>query len=113
MFYVNSFVNITVYYIIKPLIELMKNIEKYNHLIEKELEKYQKESNKVLEKFEKIFSKGKIVATHHFENVATELIKLVKCDLENAGYHPEFIGNRPGGHITLRVSLIKSSGKVA
>ncbi|RKD96993.1 hypothetical protein [Marinifilum flexuosum] len=91
----------------------MENIEKYNHLIEKEIEKYKKESNKVLTKFEKSFSKGKMVVTHHFENVATELIRLVKTDFENAGYYPEFIGNRPGGHIVLRVSLLKSSGKVA
>ncbi|MPQ47416.1 hypothetical protein GCQ56_10410 [Marinifilum sp. N1E240] len=91
----------------------MKNIEKYNHLIEKEIAKYKRESEKVLTKFEKSFSKGKVVATHHFENVASELIRLVKTDLENAGYHPEFIGNRPGGHILLRVSLLKSSGKVA
>ena len=91
----------------------MKNASEYNHLIEKELAKIKKESDKILNKFEKMFSKGNMVATHHFTNVSPEMIRFVKSDLEKAGFIPEFIGNKPEGHIVLRVSLLKSSGIVA
>lgn len=91
----------------------MKNISEYNHLIEKEMEKYRKESGKILKKFETIFNKGNMVATHHFSNVNPDMIRLIKSDLEKAGLVPEFIGNRPEGHIVLRVSLLRSAGYVA
>ena len=91
----------------------MKNISEYNHLIEKEMEKFRKESGKILKKFETIFNKGNMVATHHFSNANPEMIRLIKSELENAGFAPEFIGNRPEGHIVLRVSLLKSAGYVA
>jgi len=91
----------------------MKNIAEYNHLIEKEMEKFRKDSEKILQKFEQKFNKGSIVATHHFSNASPELIGLVKSELEQAGFRPELIGNKPDGHITLRVSLLKSAGIVA
>lgn len=90
----------------------MKNIAEYNHLIEKEMEKYRKESGKIMQKFEKKFNKGNVVVTHHFNNANPELISLVKNELEEAGFVPEFIGNK-ANHIMLRVSLLKSAGKVA
>ncbi|WP_421920387.1 hypothetical protein [Marinifilum sp.] len=91
----------------------MKNISEYNHLIEKEMEKFKKESARILKKFEAIFNKGNMVATHHFTNANPDMIRLVKKELEKAGFVPEFTGNRPEGHIVLRVSLLKSAGYVA
>ncbi|MGQ1910411.1 hypothetical protein ACT3CE_11535 [Marinifilum sp. RC60d5] len=91
----------------------MKNIIEYSDLIEKEMAKYKKEAGKVIKKIEKRFNKGNMVATHHFKNANPELIRMMKSELENAGYSPEFIGNTPTGHIALRVSLLRSSVIVA
>ncbi|WP_372751692.1 hypothetical protein [Labilibaculum sp.] len=91
----------------------MKNISEYNHLIEKELAIYKLDSGKILEKFERKFNKGSLVAIHHFNNASPELIGMVRTELEEAGFKPELIGNKPGGHITLRVSLLKSTSRVA
>lgn len=91
----------------------MKKITEYNHLIEKELAKFRKVSDKIVEKFEGKFNKGCVVATHHFNNASPELIGLVKSEFEKAGFRPELIGNKPDGHITLRVSLLRSSKIVA
>lgn len=91
----------------------MKNISEYSHLIEKELAKCKQDSARILEKFEHKFNKGSLVVMHHFNNVSPELIGMVRTELLEAGYKPELIGNKPDGHITLRVSLLKSTGKVA
>lgn len=87
----------------------MKNIAEYTQVVEKEIEQNKLEARKVLDKFEKKFNKGSLVVTHHFSQVSPDLIKLVKSELELAGFKPEFIGNKPNGHILLRVSLIKSA----
>lgn len=91
----------------------MKNIAEYNELIEKEIAKYKKDSGKILSKFEKKFNKGNVVATHHFNNASPELVGIVRTELEEAGFKPELIGNKPDGHVLLRVSLLKSARKVA
>ena len=91
----------------------MKNISEYNHLIEKEMEKYKRDAGKILQKFENKFNKGSVVATHHFNNASPELIGMVKTELEEAGFKPELIGNKPDGHVALRVSLLKSAEIVA
>lgn len=110
---VNVILTIIVYttYTITKII--MKKITEYNHLVEKELAKYRKASDKILKKFEQKFNKGIVVVTHHFNNASPELIGLVKSQFEEAGFRPEFIGNRPGGHIALRVSLLRSATNVA
>ena len=87
----------------------MKNLTKYSQIIEKEIEQYKIESHKILDKFEDKFNKGSLVVAHHFNNVNSELIKMVKSELETAGFKPEFVGSRPNGHIVLRVSLIQSA----
>jgi len=87
----------------------MKNVAEYSDIVEKEMEQHKIEARKVLDKFEKKFNKGSLEVTHHFSRVNSELIKLVKSELELAGFKPEFIGNKPNGHILLRVSLIKSA----
>ncbi|PCH67235.1 MAG: hypothetical protein COC06_11575 [Bacteroidales bacterium] len=91
----------------------MKNITEYNYLIEQELDRYKNETSKILEEIEHKFNKGCVVVTHHFNNADSDLISLVKSELEEAGFKPEFTGNKPGGHITLRVSLLRSAGIVA
>jgi hypothetical protein len=91
----------------------MKNISEYSQIIEKELAKYKQDSSRILEKFEHKFNKGSLVAMHHFNNASPELIGMVRTELEDAGYKPELIGNKPDGHITLRVSLLKSTNRVA
>ncbi|MUP36309.1 hypothetical protein [Labilibaculum euxinus] len=87
----------------------MKKITEYNHLIEKEMTKYKQDTRKIIDEFENKFNKGSIVATHHFNNASPELIGLVKSELEEAGFRPELIGNKPDGHVALRVSLLRSS----
>ena len=87
----------------------MKNLTSYSHIVEKEIEQYKIESSKILDKFEDKFNKGSLVVAHHFNNVSSELIRIVKSELETAGFKPEFVGNRPNGHIVLRVSLIQST----
>ncbi|MRT92776.1 hypothetical protein [Ancylomarina sp. 16SWW S1-10-2] len=87
----------------------MKNLTSYSHIVEKEIEQYKIESGKILDKFEDKFNKGSLVVAHHFNNVSSELIRIVKSELETAGFKPEFVGNRPNGHIVLRVSLIQST----
>jgi len=87
----------------------MKNIAEYNHIVKKEIEQNRLEARKILDKFEEKFNKGSIVVAHHFNHVSSELIRLVKSELEHAGFKPEFIGNKPNGHIVLRVSLIQSA----
>jgi len=87
----------------------MKNIAEYTQVVEKEIEQNKLAARKVLDKFEKKFNKGSLVVTHHFNQVSPDLIKLVQSELELAGFKPEFIGNKPNGHILLRVSLIKSA----
>ncbi|MDE5421668.1 hypothetical protein L3073_05575 [Ancylomarina sp. DW003] len=87
----------------------MKNVAAYSQIIEKEIEQNKIEARKILEKFEKKFNKGSLVVAHHFNHVSSELIRLVKSELELAGFKPEFIGNKPNGHIVLRVSLIQSA----
>ena len=49
------------------------------------------------------------MVAHHFNHVSSELIRMVKSELETAGFKPEFVGNKPNGHIVLRVSLIQSA----
>ena len=87
----------------------MKNVAEYSHIVEKEIEQHKIEARKILDKLEKKFNKGSLVVTHHFSQVSSELIKLVKSELELAGFKPEFIGNKPNGHILLRVNLIQSA----
>ncbi|MGZ2371601.1 hypothetical protein ACXR6G_17610 [Ancylomarina sp. YFZ004] len=87
----------------------MKNVTAYSHIVEKEIQQHKIEVSKILDKFEQKFNKGNLVVAHHFNHVSSELIRLVKSELEVAGFKPEFIGNRPNGHIVLRVSLIQSS----
>lgn len=87
----------------------MKNSAEYSHVVNKEIEQNKIEARKILDKFENKFNTGSVVVAHHFNHVSTDLIKLVKSELELAGLKPEFIGNTPYGHIVLRVSLIKSA----
>ena len=85
----------------------MKNVAEYSDIIEKELEQHKIEARKILDKFEDKFNKGSLVVAHHFNQVSSELIRVVKSELETAGFKPEFVGNKPNGHIVLRVSLIQ------
>ncbi len=87
----------------------MKNVSAYSHIVEKEIQQHKIEARKILDKFEKKFNKGSLIAAHHFNQASSELIKIVKYELERAGFKPEFIGNKPNGHIVLRVSLIQSA----
>ena len=87
----------------------MKNSEEYNHIVLKKIEQNKIEARKILDKLENKFDSGSIVVAHHFNHVSSDLIKMVKSELELAGFKPEFIGNKPNGHIVLRVSLIKSA----
>ncbi|MCZ4694910.1 hypothetical protein DWB61_07905 [Ancylomarina euxinus] len=87
----------------------MKNVSAYSHIVEKEIQQHKIEARKILDKFEQKFNKGSLVVAHHFNQVSSDLIRLVKHELEAAGFKPEFIGNRPNGHIVLRVSLIQSA----
>ncbi len=87
----------------------MKNLASYSHIVEKEIQLNKIESRKILDKIENKFNKGSLVVAHHFNQVSSELIRMVKFELETAGFKPEFIGNKPNGHIVLRVSLIQSA----
>jgi len=87
----------------------MKNVAEYSHIVEKEIEQHKIEARKILDKFEKKFNKGSLVVAHHFNHVSSELIRLVKSELEVAGFKHEFVGNKPNGYIVLRVSLIESA----
>tara|TARA_R110001583_G_scaffold165427_2_gene318128 strand:+ start:12783 stop:13058 length:276 start_codon:yes stop_codon:yes gene_type:complete len=87
----------------------MKNLTAYSHIVEKEIQQNKIETRKILDKFENKFNKGSLVVAHHFNHVSSELIRMVKSELETAGFKPEFVGNKPNGHIVLRVSLIQSA----
>lgn len=89
----------------------MKKRLQFNQFIENKVLKFKKKSGKILAKFEKKFNKGSVVATHHFNNASPELVGIVRTELEDAGFTPELIGNKPDGHILLRVSLLKSARK--
>ncbi|MBI9057904.1 MAG: hypothetical protein JEZ01_09020 [Labilibaculum sp.] len=91
----------------------MKKRLQFSQFIENKVLKFKKKSGKILEKFQKKFNKGNVVATHHFNNASPELVGIVRSELEEAGFRPELIGNKPDGHILLRVSLLKSVRKVA
>ena len=87
----------------------MKNSAEYNHIVKNEIEQNKIEARKILDKLENKFDAGSIVVAHHFNHVSSDLIKTVKSELELAGFKPEFVGNKPNGHIVMRVSLIKSA----
>ena len=87
----------------------MKNLADYSHIVEKEIQQNKIQTRKILDKFEDEFNKGSLVVAHHFNQVSSELIRMVKAEFESAGFKPEFVGNKPNGHIVLRVSLIQSA----
>lgn len=91
------------------ILRAMKNLKAYSHIVEKEIQRNKILTREILDKFESKFNKGSLVVAHHFNQVSSELIRMVKYELEQAGFKPEFIGNKPNGHIVLRVSLIQSS----
>lgn len=90
----------------------MKNVAAYSHIVEKEIQLHKIEVSKILNTIEQKFNKGNLVVAYHFNQVSSDLIRLVKSELEVAGFKPEFIGNRPNGRIVLRVSLIQSSNMI-
>jgi len=86
----------------------MKNSAEYNHIVTKEIEQNKIEARKILDKLENKFDAGNLVVAHHFKNASSDLVKLVKSELEFAGFKPELTGDKPNGHIVLRVSLLES-----
>ena len=91
------------------MLTTMKNLKAYSHIVEQEIQQNKIITSKILEKFEDKFNKGSLEVAHHFNHVSSQLIRMVKAELEKAGFKPEFVGNRPNGHIVLRVSLIQSA----